>query len=229
MDKKIYEEGEKTEKEDLIVRKMNEIKRYKRGCKRKFNGWQVDAMKEMKKKGANYAQIGRKFNCAGNTVKYLIDGEFKKKQKEFSKRQRQKMKETERKPAKPAVEQFIGEKTREAFYKASLAKEINKINKANEITDEMKEAWLEKTVINRAIDRIIEIYNRLGLPKIVETIIMAHAKPRKEGHDNLIYAVNKRVINAEIGSVLNELGLRKLVEELLKSYLRYFEEEKAKR
>ena len=169
---------------------MNEV--YKRGDKRKFNGWQVDAMREMKKKGTNCEQIGRKFNCAGNTVRYLIDGEFKEKQKIWSKSQYQKMKEMGRKPAKPAVQRF-GEKAREAFHKASLAEEIdgvgkedqglryayqaldnaiggfnkgfyghvgNKINKTNEITDEkitdeMKEAWLEKTVINRTIDRVV--------------------------------------------------------------------------
>ena len=63
---------------------MNKEKTTKRGRKKHFNGWQINAMKEMKKKGANYEQIAIRFNCVGNTVRYWIDKEFREKRKIWS-------------------------------------------------------------------------------------------------------------------------------------------------
>jgi hypothetical protein len=206
----------------------------KKGRKRNFNGWQKDAMREMRNKGTTYAEIGRKFNCTGNTVKYLTNDEFRTKQREYFNKYQQRKKgiktpiEEKQPIEKPTVEQHLDEKIREILYKAFLAEELAKINKTNEITNEMKEAYLEKLVINRVINRIIEISKELGIPKIIETMITTPTRPDRDRLDNFIYGIGKGVFNTKIGSMLDELGLRKTFEEHPKGYYGYLGEEKAK-
>ena len=127
--------------------KNNEAKqnkeKHKKGYRKNFNGWQVNAMHEMLKKGVSCRQVAKKFNCSGNTIKYLTDEAFKKRRHEYSKRYHQRIQEMKKQIELPAVEE-VGVK--EAWI--GINKMVNKIveNRILKVIEKEVDAKFNKLV-----------------------------------------------------------------------------------
>lgn len=161
------------------------------GKNRHFNEWQKDHMREMRNRGESYEQIGSKFDCSGTTVKYWLDKDYREQQIGRFRKQ------YEEKQQKPKIEGLSNKEIRE---------NINQTAHRIKLDNEMREAYLEKLIINKIIDRFIEVLDKinetsekLGLREIIKTTVEHSLHPKEDRLYKLIHKIGER----EFGKIMN--------------------------